>query len=311
MSLELEIVLQQFLLPTICSVIGCYVLSRTDQGQDCFEDEPVRGIGLRTLFGVFVCAMGIILSDLWQRGILTKPMEWSSWQPSYRWEWMVWMVPGSMFVLGLVRAMVSTPVQFAGIAGSFIASMAVGILFVSLNEKAVWEDQQTKLLPWVAAGCVASIWNVSALNSLATSGGFRWVSLVIMGQFGCIAAITLQSYASLGRWSVVGIGVALGASVVGLFFRSTTKLHYVWSLSIVVLPLAVMAVACLVLSKFFYESHALPLWLTSLILFLPTVVCAVDIVFGRLSNAWLRVAFAGSVCVFVLGSIFYITKPWQ
>ena len=311
MSFEKEIALQQFLLPAICAVLGCTILARTDQGEDCFEDEPVRGIALQTLFGVFACGLGIVLSDFWQRGIIHDPAKWLDWKPSYQWEWIVWMVPVSMLALAFLRSCVSTPVQFAGIAGNLIAAMAVGILFVSLNEKAVWEDQQSKLLPWMAAGCAAVILNVSALNSIATSGGSRWVSLVMLGQFGCLAAIILQSYASLGGWCIVGAGIAFGASIVGLFFRSTTKLHYVWPLAVVVLPLGVMAVAIIVLSKFFYESHVLPRWLTGSVLFLPTVVCAVDIVFGRLSNAWFRVFFAGSVCSLALGAIFYITKPWQ
>lgn len=311
MSLEQEIALKQFLLPALCALVGCWILARTDRGEDRFEDEPVRGIGFQTLLGVAVCAMGIIFSDLWQRGILGEPTEWLNLKPSYQWERIAWMVPGCMIAMGLLRFVVSTPVQFAGIAGSFTASIAVGILYFSLNQKEVWEDHQSKLLPWMAAGSAAAILNVSSLNSIATSGGFRWVSLVMLGQFGCLAAIILQSYASLGRWCVVGIGVALGASIVGFFSRSTTKLHYVWPLSIVVLPLGIMAVVCLVLSPFFFQAHTLPLWLTSTVLFLPTIVWAVDMVFGRLYGAWLRVAFAGSVCSLALGAIFYITKPWQ
>jgi hypothetical protein len=163
----------------------------------------------------------------------------------------------------------------------------------------------------MAAGCAAAILNVSSLNSIATSGGFRWVSLVMLGQFGCLASIILQSYASLGRWCVVGIGAALGASIVGFFSRSTTKLHYVWPLSIVVLPLGIMAVVCAVLNPFFFQSHTLPLWLNGTVLFLPTIVWVVDLVLGRLYGDWMRVFFAGSVFSLTLGAIFYITKPWE
>ena len=311
MSLELEIALQQFLLPAICGMLGCWILAKTDQGEDCFEDDPVRGIGFQTWLGVVICGLGIIFSDFWQRGIIAKPMEWMSWKPSYQWEWIVWMVPGCMLVLAVLRTIISTPVHYAGIAGSFAASMAVGILYASLNEEAVWKEHQNKLLPWVAAGIAAAILNIASLNSIATSGGFRWVSLVILGQFGCLTTIIFQSYASLGRWCVVGIGVSFGASIVGLVYRSSTKLHFAWPLSVVVLPMAIMAAVCLVLSKFFFEAHTLPLWLSSSVLFLPTIVCAVDIVFGRLSNAWFRVFFAGSVCSLILGAIFYITKPWE
>ncbi len=310
MSLELEIALQQFLLPALCALVGCWILARTDQGEDCFEDEPVRGIGFQTLFGVTVCGVGIVLSDLWQRGILGEPTEWLTWKPSRDWERIAWMVPGCMLAMGFLRSIISTPIQFSGVAGSFTASAAVGMLYVSLNEKVVWEDQPSNLIPWMAAGCAAAILNVSSLNSIATSGGYRWVSLVALGQFGCVGAITLQSYPSLGQWCVVGIGVSLGASIVGFFFRSATKLHYVWPLSIVVLPLGIMAVVCSVLSPFFFQAHTLPLWLTGTVLFLPTIVWAIDLVFGRLYGSWLRVFFAGIVCSLALGAIFYITKPW-
>ena len=310
MSLELEIALQQFLLPGLCSLVGCWILAKTDQGEGCFEDEPVRGIGFQTLFGVAVCAMGIFFSDLWQRGILGEPTEWLTWKPSRQWERIAWMIPGSMLAMGLLRCVISTPVHFAGVAGSLTASFAVGILYYSLNQKEVWEDHENMLLPWMAAGCAAAILNVSSLNSISTSGGFRWGSLVLLGQFGCLAAITWQSYASLGQWCIVGIGVALGASIVGFFSRSTTKLHYVWPLSIVVLPLGIMAVVCSVLSPFFFQSHTLPLWLTGAVLFLPTLVWVIDLVFGRLYGVWMRVFFAGSVCGLTLGAILYITKPW-
>lgn len=311
MSLEQEIALQQFLLPGLCALVGCWILARTDQGEDCFEDEPVRGVGFQTLLGVAVCSMGIVFSDLWQRGLVGEPTQWLTWKPSRQWERIAWMVPGSMLAMGMLRSVVSTPVHFAGVAGSFTASIAVGILYYSLNQKEVWEDHQSILLPWMAAGCAAAILNVSSLNSIATSGGFRWVSLVMLGQFGCLASIILQSYASLGRWCVVGIGAALGASIVGFFSRSTTKLHYVWPLSIVVLPLGIMAVVCAVLNPFFFQSHTLPLWLNGTVLFLPTIVWVVDLVLGRLYGDWMRVFFAGSVFSLTLGAIFYITKPWE
>ena len=310
MGFELQLGMQRLLLPAVCSLIGCILLSRTDQGEDWYDDEPVSGIAFPTFLGAIICGLGMICSDLWQRGIISKPEAWTTWQASYQWQWMVWMIPASMFVMALARSVISVPIQFASLASTLTSSIAIGVLFVCLSEGTVWDDQKTKWLPWMATSFLAVIWNIASLNSIAKSGGSRWVSFTILGQLGCIAAITFQSYASLGEWALVGMGVATGASLVGLFSRSASKLHYGWQLSTVVLPLGIMAVACLAVGSFF-ESKQLPFWLVGSVLFLPSVVCVVDIVVGRLTNAWFRVFLAACVCCVVLGAIFNITKPWQ
>ena len=310
MSFELQIVLQRLLLPAICSLIGCYLLSTTDPGEDWYDDEPVRGIAFPTLSGALLCAVGLICSDLWQRGIILKPLEWSNWQASYQWQWMVWMIPGSMVVLAIARTVFAVPIHFTAMAGIATASLAIGVLFVCLNEGTAWDDQSAKLLPWLAAGGVAAMWNIASLNSIAKSDGSRWVSLIILGQLGCVTAIVIQSYASLAEWSLAGIGAASGASIVGVFLGSKTKLHYGWQLSTVVIPLGIMAIACLTVSNFF-ESRPLPTWLIASVLFLPTLVCVVDIVVGRLMNTWFRVFLAACMCCLVLGAILNFTKPWQ
>ena len=310
MSFELQIGLQRLLLPGVCSLIGCYILSRTDPGEDWYDDEPVRGTAFPTFFGALLCAIGMICSDLWQRGIIAKPAEWLTWQASYQWQWMVWMIPGCMVIMALARSLFAIPIQFAALAGFVTATLAILVLFVCLNQGPVWDDQKEKWLPWLAASCLAVTWNIASLNSIARSDGSRWVSLTILGQLGCVAAITFQSYASLGEWTLAGIGVATGASLVGVFTGSKAKLHFGWQLSTVVIPIGIMAVACLAVSSFF-ESRPLPIWLIGSVLFLPTLVGVVDFVFGRTANAWFRVLLATSVCCLVLGGIFYITKPWQ
>lgn len=222
------------------------------------------------------------------------------------------MIPASMVVLGLARAIFRIPTHFTGLAGTVTGAIAIGVLFVCLNEGAEWDDQREKLLPWMAASCLAAMCNMAALNSIARAGGSRWVSLTVLGQLGCVAAITLQSYGRLGEWAVAGIAVAMGASVVGAFGNSSSaKLHYGWQLSIIVLPLAVMAVACLAVSRFFFESQPLPIWLIGSVLFLPTLVGLFDFIVGRLTSEWFRVVLAALLCSLVLATILYITKPWQ
>lgn len=311
MSYELDIGLQRVALPAVCSLIGCALLVRTDQGEDWFDDEPVKGTAFPTVLGAVLCASGMIASDFCRRGLIGAPAEWSTWKASYQWEWMIWMIPGSMVLLAMARAVFSIPVHFTGLAGTATGAITVGVLYICLNEGAVWDDQHAKLLPWMAASCLAAICNMASLNSIARAGGSRWVSLTVLGQFGCVAAIALQSYASLGELAVVGIGVSLGASLVGVFRQSSAKLHYGWQLSTIVLPLAIMAVACLATSRFFFESHPLPQWLIGLVLFLPTIVGLFDIVVGRITSEWFRVVLAAMWCSLVLGAILYITKPWQ
>ena len=310
MSFELQIGLQRLLLPGVCSLIGCYILSRTDPGEDWYDDEPVRGMAFPTFFGALLCAIGMICSDLWQRGIIAKPAEWLTWQASYQWQWMVWMIPGCMLIMALARWLFTIPIQYAASAGFVTATLAILVLFVCLNQATVWDDQKEKWLPWMAASSLAVIWNIASLNSIARSDGSRWVSLTILGQLGCVAAITFQSYASLGEWTLTGIGVAAGASLVGVFTGSKAKLHFGWQLSTVVIPLGIMAVACLAVSSFF-ESRPLPIWLIGSVLFLPTLIGFVDFVFGRTSKGWFRVLLAACVCCLVLGSIFYFAKLWQ
>ncbi len=310
MSFELQILLQRLLLPAVCSLIGCYMLSRTDPGEDWYDDEPIKGMAFTTLFGAFLCGIGMICSDLLQRGIIAKPDEWLTWQASYQWQWMVWMIPSCMVTMAVARSIFSIPIHYAAFAGFVTATLAICVLFVCLNEGTVWDDQKAKWLPWMAASCVAVMWNIASLNSIVKADGSRWVSLTILGQLGCVAAITIQSYASLGEWTLVGIGVAVGASLVGIFAGSKAKLDFGWQLSTVVIPLGIMAVACLAVSSFF-ESRPLPIWLIGSVLFLPTLIGVVDFVFGRTANTRFRVLLASCVCCLVLGGIFYVTKLWQ
>ncbi len=311
MNFETQIALQRLLLPAICSTIGCYLLAKTDWGEDWYDDEPVQGITGATLLGAIVCAAGMIASELWQRDLIAKPSEWFNWRASYQWEWMAWMIPGSIIAMAIVRVLFTTPIHFTAMAGNATGLISVGILFVCLNEGAAWADQSAKLLPWMALSCVAILCNTSSLNSIAGSDGARWVSLTVLGQLGCVMAIAIQSYASLGLLAALGIGVAAGASIVGIFFGRSAKLQFGWQLSIVVIPLGMMAVACIAVSRFFFESKSLPLWLISSVMFLPTLVCIVDIVVGRIMQNWFRVLLAACVCSLLLGAILNITKPWQ
>ncbi len=313
MNFETNMILQRLVLPGVCSLIGCILLARTDQGKDWSDDKPVSGVWIQYLCGAFFCAIGFVLSDFCSRDILCKPEEWLNWKASYQWNWMIWLIPAAMIILAIARAIFWTPNQYVSIAATMLWGMSIGILFVSLNEGQVWKDQATKQMQWLAAGITAIALNTFSLNAMVKSGAARWHSLVVLAQLGCVAAIAMLAYGSLGELGLVGAAVAAAASIVSLVKPSTSKTHYGWQLSTVVLPLVILAVCILCVSRFF-EPFSLPAWLLASVLFLPSLAGLADLVFGRLSNVWFRPFFAGAVCSGVLGWILYLalskTPDW-
>jgi len=313
MNFETNMILQRLVLPGVCSLIGCILIARTDKGEDWFEDKPVPGVWLQNLCGAFLCGVGFVASDFCSRAILCKPEEWLNWKASYQWNWMIWLIPAAMMTLAIARSIFSTPIQYVSIAATLLWGMSIGILFVSLNEGQVWKDQATKQMPWLAAGITAIALNTFSLNAMAKSGASRWHSLIVLAQLGCVAAIAMLTYGSLGEFGLAGSAVAAAASVVSLVKPSTSKTHYGWQLSTVVLPLVILAVCILCVSRFF-EPFSLPAWLLASVLFLPALAGLADLVFGRLSNVWIRPLIAGAVCSGVLGWILYLalskTPDW-
>jgi hypothetical protein len=283
-------------------------LSTTDQGEEWYDDEPVKGVWFQTILGAFLCALGMVAAELWHDGVLAKPALWLQWRPKYQWNWMVWMIPSAMLIFAVFRSIFSIPVHYAAHALTVTSSLTAFILYVCLNEGALWQDQSSKLQWWLAMGVVATIWNTMSINAIARSGGSRWVPLITLAQLGCVAALILQAYGSLGEWVLTGIGVCFGASVVSLVKGSSAKLFFGWQLSTIVVPLGIMAVSCLVVSRFF-ETPAVPNWLLGIVLGLPTVVGAIDLCIGRLTNPWTRAIIAAVACGLVLGAIVFLAIP--
>lgn len=132
---------------------------------------------------------------------------------------------------------------------------------------------------------VASVVNAGLLverTELAQSRWFRWALIV---QFGCIAAVVLQSYASLGEW-VIFCGAfmtgAIGSGAIGTNGSSESVLGGQEVEQEVALGILMSfgAVAGLSLSQA-YAWNPLPLWLFGLLAMSPSIMAVVDMGLAR------------------------------
>ena len=129
---------------------------------------------------------------------------------------------------------------------------------------------------------VASVVNAGLLverTEFAQSRWFRWALVV---QFGCIAAVVLQSYASLGEW-VVFCGTfmtgAIGSGAIGMNGSSKSGLGGAQEVDLGVL-MSFAAVAGLTLSQA-YAWNPLPVWLLGVLAMSPSVMAIVDMGLSR------------------------------
>jgi len=133
---------------------------------------------------------------------------------------------------------------------------------------------------------VASVVNAGLLverTEVAQSRWFRWALVV---QFGCIAAVVLQSYASLGEWVVfcgafmagaIGYG-AIGYGAIGMNGSSKSG-RGGQELGLGML-MSFAAVAGLSLSQA-YAWNPLPLWLLGVLAVSPSIMAIVDMGLSR------------------------------
>ena len=139
---------------------------------------------------------------------------------------------------------------------------------------------------------VASVVNAGLLverTELAQNRWFRWALVV---QFGCIAAVVLQSYASLGEWVVfcgafmtgaIGSGAlwsgALWSGALGRNGASKNAREGAYEVALGML-MSFAAVAGLSLSQA-YAWNLLPLWLFGVLAMSPSIMAVVDMGLAR------------------------------
>lgn len=133
------------------------------------------------------------------------------------------------------------------------------------------------VLTWVAAVVNAGL--LVERTEVAQNRWFRWALVV---QFGCIAAVVLQSYASLGEW-VIFCGAfmtgAIGAGALGRNGASKNGREGAHEVALGML-MSFAAVAGLSLSQA-YAWNPLPLWLFGVLAMSPSIMAVVDMGLAR------------------------------
>jgi hypothetical protein len=133
---------------------------------------------------------------------------------------------------------------------------------------------------------VASVVNAGLLDERTEVAQSRWFRWALVVQFGCIAAVVLQSYASLGEWVVfcgafmagaIGYG-AIGYGAIGMNGSSKSG-RGGQELGLGML-MSFAAVAGLSLSQA-YAWNPLPLWLLGVLVMSPSIMAIVDMGLSR------------------------------
>lgn len=173
-------------------------------------------------------------------------------------------------------------------------------------------------------------WGASVLNAgliveragVSQSRWFRWALVV---QFGCVAAVVLQSYASLGEW-VIFCGAfmtgAVGSSAVGFSAVGSSAMGrndsaengWVGAHDVALGALmSFAAVAGLSLSQA-YAWNPLPLWLFGVLALGPSIMAVVDMGLARSGrgSAWRRLVGFLVLLLLEMGLVYFFvlrTEP--
>lgn len=327
MTPDINFVIFRCLLPTIFAALGGYLLTRSFKRATLVTTplsnpaspavmsptERIEGTYdlWRVLGGAFLCGLGVIVSEYWSRGILLAPNQWLDWNARYQWNWIVWALPVTFLLMGFARWTWQTRTAFASVMWPAVFLFSIAVLTGSLVELEVWGEHLQMILYMIVVGLIAVVLNVASISDMATTRANRWAGLVLAGQFGCVAAVALQTYASLGETALLGASICFGLTVATLTYKVRPVAFGEWSVSFILYPLASVAVSLLLLSVLFQSKPLLPWWLFSLVLMLPTVVWFFDIVYGRYGRVWWRVVLAASVCLITKGLILALTNPFQ
>lgn len=310
--MEQQILIFQLLIPFILAGIGSWLITSAPQLDD-WEPPYIWQSFSRLLPGVFLVSVGILVADFGRRGILDQPSQWLAWTPNSRWQWLVFLVPIAMLLLATLRATISSPSKLAQVTWPVSIVLAIATMAWCLSDQFKGNRWSWEVLfAWMVVGCIAITANLASLDNMASTGCSRWVLLVLAGQMGCISAYAAQSYLSLSLWITSAAAIVFGAVSCSVFRPNKSLSFGLWCISLVMIPLAIVTVPSLFLAdRYSPTEDRLPMWLLGLVMFLPTLVWFLDVVYTRESRQWLRILVAFLVCVSLLATIIILTKPFE
>lgn len=298
LNFETQVALQRIAVPLAMATVGGLLLARRPPGSGTSASNTSPA-AWSTLLGALLVAAGPCVSELWKRELLLQPARWREWSASEPWMWMVWIVPASVMTIAIWRSAISSSWTFATWMFPWGISLAVLGLYVCLPQGQGWLDKSSEVTRWIVAATIAFAWNQWGIDTIASSPGGRWAPWVLVAQFGAIAALALQSYASLGEWALVGVGFSAGLAISALLSGDSQSMPMGWPTAAGVIPGLWMAVACLSVSQFYIPTPPAT-WLLGLILFLPALVGVIDLLIKK-RPAWVRALAAAVACGIVVG----------
>jgi hypothetical protein len=269
--------------------------------------------------GFVVCVLSCLIlwgafavSDFGSRGLLMRtdwifggPGSLGGWEAKEPWMHWVWVAPWVITLWIALRWILGGGLRAEGQPEISSTSKRVvwlvdaiywlsAIAWMSFSMFPVGEgyaQQATRFAYLGVLTWVASIVNAGLLverTEVAQSRWFRWALVV---QFGCIAAVVMQSYASLGEWVVfcgafmagaIGSG-AIGSGGIGM--NVSGKSGRVGAQEVgqelgLGMLMSFAAVAGLTLSQA-YAWNPLPLWLLGVLAMSPSIMAIVDMGLSR------------------------------
>lgn len=303
LSFETQIALQRLLVPGLMGLVGGFLLSRCDAGAAEAPEQPLKGIALPSLAGAILIGCGIAASDLWQRGLIARPMAWREWEAREPWMWMVWAVPALVILLAAARAVARTGSRWASWCLPIAVTCGAGFMMIVLPQGPGYEDKLREAMHWVGLGTIAIVWNAMALNGIAKHPGGRWAPLVLLAQVGAIAGMVVQSYASLGELVLALLGTTAGLTFVSLLIPTSHSTEFGWRLAPAVLALVIAAVAALSVSTFYVSTPPAP-WILFSVLLLPTIVGIADTFLRARPMVW-RLVIGAAIAGSIVGAVVY------
>ena len=285
-----------------------------------------RGGGVVCVLSCLILWGAFAISDFGSRGLLMRT-DWifaaagsvGGWEAKEPWMHWVWVAPMVMTLWMALRWILGRWIMGVGILGGGLRAEGQSgtssrskrvvrlveaiywlsaIAWMSFSMFPVGEGYAQQALKFAYLGVltwVASVVNAGLLverTEVAQSRWFRWALVV---QFGCIAAVVLQSYASLGEWVVfcgafmagaIGSGAigsgAIGSGAIGINGSSKSgrggqELGQEVGLGML---MSFGAVAGLTLSQA-YAWNPLPVWLLGVLALSPSIMAIVDMGLSR------------------------------